>query len=206
MWRKKESDKRKTEGVVWIISLCLGLCGAFLAGAPSLKEQQLQKEISQEVIRFHVLANSDSPEDQAEKLRVKETVVKKLQPVLAKASSREETKKLVAEQMEEIQEEAFSLVTPRKVRVSLETDWFPEKTYGDCTFPPGEYEALRIEIGEAKGHNWWCVLYPGLCFKEAASCVVPLESKEKLEVLLDEEAYDFILHPKKVKIRFRWLG
>lgn len=207
MWRKKESDKkRRTEGVVWIVSLCLGLCGAFLAGAPSLKEQQLQKEISQEVLRFHVLANSDSPEDQAEKLRVKEAVVKKLQPVLAEASSREETEKLVTEQMDGIQKEAFALVKPRNVRVSLETDWFPEKTYGDCTFPPGEYEALRIEIGEAKGRNWWCVLYPGLCFTESVKGVVPQEGKEELEVLLDEDAYDFILHPKKVRIRFRWLG
>lgn len=206
MWKKKESDKRRTEGVVWMISLCLGLGGAFLAVTPSLQEQRIQKEISQEVLRFHVLANSDSSEDQEEKLRVKEAVVKKLQPVLAEASSREETEKLVTEQMDEIQKEAFALVKPRNVRVSLETDWFPEKTYGDCTFPPGEYEALRIEIGEARGHNWWCVLYPGLCFKEAVNGVVPQEGKEKLEVLLDEDAYDFILHPKKVRIRFRWLG
>ena len=185
MWKKKESDKRRTEGVVWMISLCLGLGGAFLAVTPSLQEQRIQKEISQEVLRFHVLANSDSSEDQEEKLRVKEAVVKKLQPVLAEASSREETEKLVTEQMDEIQKEAFALVKPRNVRVSLETDWFPEKTYGDCTFPPGEYEALRIEIGEARGHNWWCVLYPGLCFKEAVNGVVPQEGKEKLEVLLD---------------------
>lgn len=205
MWKKKESDKRRTEGVVWMISLCLGLGGAFLAGTPSLQEQRIQKEISQEVLRFHVLANSDSSEDQEEKLRVKEAVVKKLQPVLAEASSREETEKLVTEQMDEVQKEAFALVKPRNVRVSLETDWFPEKTYGDCTFPPGEYEALRIEIGEAKGRNWWCVLYPGLCFKEVVNGVVPQEGKEKLEVLLDEDAYDFILHPKKVRIRFRWL-
>ena len=94
--------------------------------------------------------------------------------MLAEASSREETEKLVTEQMDEIQKEAFALVKPRNVRVSLETDWFPEKTYGDCTFPPGEYEALRIEIGEARGHNWWCVLYPGLCFKEAVNGVVPV--------------------------------
>ena len=60
--------------------------------------------------------------------------------------------------------------------------WFPEKSYGDVTFPEGNYEALRIEIGAAKGHNWWCVLYPSLCFMDTTNAVVPREGKEKLKM------------------------
>ena len=76
--------------------------------------------------------------------------------------------------------------------------------YGDCTFPEGSYETLKIEIGEARGRNWWCVLYPALCFTDAVHPVVSGEGKEELEEVLDEDTYDFILHPARTKIRFRW--
>lgn len=177
---------------------------AFLAGTPSAKEQEIQQEIASEILRFHVLANSDTPEDQAEKLRVRDAVIRELEPVLAQSTSREDTRERVKKEMQEIQKTAEEIVRPRAVRVSLAADQFPEKTYGTCTFPEGEYEALRIEIGEAAGHNWWCVLYPGLCFQEASRPVVTEDGEKMLEGLLDEAAYDFILHPVKTKIRFRW--
>ena len=186
------------------MSFCVGLIGAALISLLFAREQRMQREIAQEILRFHVLANSDSREDQEEKLEVRDAVVRKLQPLLEKSSSREETEKIVMQQMDMITETASTVVNPRKVRVSLTRDWFPEKTYGDCTFPSGEYRALRIEIGEAKGQNWWCVLYPGLCFTDTVHGVVTEEGKEKLEGLLEEETYDFILHPHKIKIRFRW--
>lgn len=71
------------------------------------------------------------------------------------------------------------------VTAAVTTCWFPDKTYGDVTFPAGNYEALRIEIGSAKGHNWWCVLYPSLCFRDAANAVVPNEGKRKIETCFD---------------------
>ena len=194
----------RTEGYILALSFCVGLIGAALISLLFAREQRMQREIAQEILRFHVLANSDSREDQEEKLEVRDAVVRKLQPLLEKSSSREETEKIVMQQMDMITETASTVVNPRKVRVSLTRDWFPEKTYGDCTFPSGEYRALRIEIGEAKGQNWWCVLYPGLCFTDTVHGVVTEEGKEKLEGLLEEETYDFILHPHKIKIRFRW--
>lgn len=194
----------KKEGYILAVSLCVGFLGVILISMLFEREQRLQREIAGEILRFHVLANSDSEEDQEEKLKVRDAVVRKLQPLLEKSSSREETEKILLQQMDMIEETAGTVVNPKKVKVSLTKDWFPEKTYGDCTFPSGEYRALRIEIGEARGHNWWCVLYPGLCFTDTVHGVVTEEGKEKLEGLLEEEAYDFILHPHKIKVIFRW--
>ena len=78
------------------------------------------------------------------------------------------------------------------MKAKLTKSYFPQKTYGDVTFPAGEYEALHIEIGRAKGHNWWCVLYPNLCFVDATNAVVPKKSKEKLKSVLDEEEYEMV--------------
>lgn len=194
----------KKEGYILAVSLCVGFLGVILISMLFEREQRLQREIAGEILRFHVLANSDSEEDQEEKLKVRDAVVRKLQPLLEKSSSREETEKILLQQMDMIEETAGTVVNPQKVKVSLTKDWFPEKTYGDCTFPSGEYRALRIEIGEARGHNWWCVLYPGLCFTDTVHGVVTEEGKEKLEGLLEDETYDFILHPHKIKVIFRW--
>ena len=85
---------------------------------------------------------------------------------------------------------------------------FPEKKYGDMTFPQGEYEALRITLGEAAGHNWWCVLYPSLCFIDDVTGVVTEEKKEELREVLTEEEFLYILEnpeeKEKLQIGFRW--
>ena len=79
---------------------------------------------------------------------------------------------------------------------------FPEKSYGDITFPAGEYEALRIEIGESKGQNWWCVLYPNLCFIDAVNAVVPQEGKEELKQVLEEDTYKMVTATTPFRIKW----
>ena len=81
----------------------------------------------------------------------------------------------------------------------MTTSYFPDKTYGDVTFPAGNYTALRVEIGEAKGQNWWCVLYPNLCFLDAVNAVVPEEGKQKLEQVLTEEEYRQVTAAENLK-------
>lgn len=199
-------EDRTQKQTILALSLCAAFLAAFLTCIPSAKERKMQRQIADEILRFHVLANSDSPEDQKEKIRVRDAVIRELESALVSAESKEMTRERIKTEMKQIKKTAEEIVSPRTVRVSLTSDYFPEKTYGDCTFPEGEYEALRIEIGEAAGHNWWCVLYPCLCFKEASKPVMTDDGEETLENLLDESAYDFILHPVKTKIRFRWLG
>ena len=91
------------------------------------------------------------------------------------------------------------------VSAAVTTCWFPDRTYGDLTFPAGNYEALRVEIGAAEGHNWWCVLYPGLCFLDSANAVVPEEGREKLKNVLTEEEYSRITATSDFKVSwFFW--
>ena len=87
------------------------------------------------------------------------------------------------------------------VSVAVTTCYFPDRTYGDVTFPAGNYKTLRIELGDAAGHNWWCVLYPNLCFLDGTCKIVPKQGKENLKQVVTEEEYEWITTGKPVKAK-----
>ena len=180
-------------GIMFALLLVL----AFNREVHKTQETSLQQGIAEDILRFHVLANSDSTEDQQLKMEVKEAVLEYMSGYLNGNENLEETRQTVQTHLHDIQEYAMTVVREKgydySVQAELATCYFPVKTYGDCTFPAGEYEALRILIGEAGGHNWWCVLYPNLCFVDAVYGVVEDEEKEKLENVLTEEEYQSIL-------------
>lgn len=195
---------------IWITALTIGLLGAFAAaGLERVNAEQIQQGIAGEIIRFHVLANSDSEADQTLKMQVKETVVGQMKEMLAESDSVEESRVVIEENLEEIESIAKAEIERRGynygVTASLAAAYFPQKTYGDCTFPEGWYEALQIKIGEAKGRNWWCVVYPSLCFTDSVQGIVSEEDKEELKKILTNEEYDNILHGAEMKVSFRWL-
>lgn len=163
----------------------------------------LQQQIATQVLRFHIRANSDTVADQQKKLRIKQSLLEWLTPILSENTSKSETIQCIRKNLPDIRKEATRMAAPEPVTVTLQKEWFPEKTYGTCTFPEGIYDALRVDIGQAKGHNWWCVLYPSLCFADALESSMTEEGEEKLQQVLDEDAYDLLLHPQKLKIRFR---
>ena len=163
----------------------------------------LQQQIATQVLRFHIRANSDTVADQQKKLRIKQSLLEWLTPILSENTSKSETIRCIRKNLPDIRKEATRMAAPEPVTVTLQKEWFPEKTYGTCTFPEGIYDALRVDIGQAKGHNWWCVLYPSLCFADALEPSMTEEGEEKLQQVLDEDAYDLLLHPQKLKIRFR---
>lgn len=163
----------------------------------------LQQQIATQVLRFHIRANSDTVADQQKKLRIKQSLLEWLTPILSENTSKSETIQCIRKNLPDIRKEATRMAAPEPVTVTLQKEWFPEKTYGTCTFPEGIYDALRVDIGQAKGHNWWCVLYPSLCFADALEPSMTEEGEEKLQQVLDEDAYDLLLHPQKPKIRFR---
>lgn len=163
----------------------------------------LQQQIATQVLRFHIRANSDTVADQQKKLRIKQSLLEWLTPILSENTSKSETIQCIRKNLPDIRKEAARMAAPEPVTVTLQKEWFPEKTYGTCTFPEGIYDALRVDIGQAKGHNWWCVLYPSLCFADALEPSMTEEGEEKLQQVLDEDAYDLLLHPQKLKIRFR---
>lgn len=172
----------------------------------SRKQAGMQQELAESVLRFHVLANSDSQKDQALKMRVKEAVLSYMEEELPQSDSVETTKEWATSHLAQIEELAGQLIAKEgydySVNAEVTTCRFPEKTYGDITFPSGEYEALRIEIGKAKGQNWWCVLYPNLCFIDAVHAVVPDEGKKELKKGLEEDTYEMIT--AKPRFRIGW--
>ena len=168
------------------------------------KQSQMQEDLAKEVFRFHVLANSDSDEDQALKMQVKEAVIAYMQEEIPESDSVETTKEWARSHLDAIVNLAKAVIREEgydyPVMAEVTTCDFPDKTYGDITFPSGRYEALRIEIGEANGQNWWCVLYPNLCFIDAVHAVVPEEGKKDLKKVLQEDTYEMVTATSRFKI------
>lgn len=135
------------------VSLCTAVFTYRVSGNES--RNRIQEELAQDIIRFHVRANSDSDEDQKRKLAVKDAVVEYLSPLLAESQSIDESKEILSESMVDIENIAHETLMAHggdsKVNVYFEESYFPMKTYADVTFPPGVYEAFRIDIGEHCG-------------------------------------------------------
>ncbi len=163
--------------------------------------EEIQENIADNIIRLHVIANSDTDTDQSLKLKVRDGIIEQLQNTIAGTSSAAGAEKLLASQEDNIKNSALDIISGNgynyPVNVSLEERYFPVKSYGDLIFPAGNYKALCVEIGEAKGRNWWCVLFPSLCFVDETYAVVPDSSKEKLKETLSEEEYESLSQDSK---------
>ena len=187
------------------------LTGCCLLAATTIdknREIEVQADVAQEVLRFHVRANSEKETDQTVKMEVKEAVISYLQPILSQMDSVEKTREVLAAHLTDIKQAAETVLKNNHcsygATVFLRKESFPEKTYGDCSFPAGFYEAVVIELGNGQGHNWWCMLYPGLCFVDETYGIVTEEKKEELKQVLTEDSYEWITEPKNRKITFRW--
>ena len=172
-------------------------------------QADMQEHLAEEVLRFHVLANSDSDADQALKLKVRDSVLAFLEETMPEMDDADQTALWMREHIDAIEEIGRETVMAEgagyPVSAAVTTCWFPDRTYGDISFPAGNYQALRIEIGAAKGHNWWCVLYPGLCFQDSANAVVSEEGRKKLKNVLTEEEYSRITATSDFKVSwFFW--
>lgn len=126
-----------------------------------------QRQLSQQVVRLHVLANSDSEADQALKLAVRDAVLRQAEPLLAGAANRVSAEEAISAHLADISAAGQAVVDEAgydyTVRSELTSCYFPTREYTDFSLPAGEYRALRVEMGAAAGHNWWCVVYPPLC-------------------------------------------
>ena len=165
-------------------------------------------DIANSVFRLHVIANSDSKEDQDLKYKVRDSLLKYMKEICGDCKSKDEAIALVTEHQEEFKQIALQTIKDNgysyDVNISIGNFEFPTKDYGDISLPAGYYDALRVEIGEAKGQNWWCVMFPPLCFVDVTSGVVPEESKEQLEDNLSEEEYALVSEDSDVKIQFKF--
>lgn len=169
----------------------------------------IQHSLANKVLRLHILANSNSSFDQNLKLKVRDKVVEFLTPKLENSTDLNETKKIISGNMDNIKNIASEVVSEYAdypIAVSLNTSNFPTKHYQKVSFPAGEYEALKIIIGEGKGNNWWCVMFPPLCFTDSSAGTFNEKSEKTLKENLTDEEYNLINSDKPdVKIKFRLL-
>ncbi len=157
----------------------------------------VSSDIASSVFRLHVIANSDSDEDQALKYIVRDNILKYMNSLIdTNVASKEETVEVISNNLDNFRRIAQDTVYEEgynyTVNVEIGNFAFPTKDYGDISLPSGYYDALRISIGNADGRNWWCVMFPPLCFVDVTSGIVPEESKTTLEDTLSNEEYDLI--------------
>lgn len=204
-----ESEKKKGKAVFFILFGIFLVCGSFFVKYQVKKSrEERQEEISAQVLRFHIRANSDRDEDQNLKLKVKTQIVSYLQKLLCNCQSREESKIIIRQHLGEIEQIADRVCRqenqPTQVKAYLTRENFPLKQYGDMIFPSGQYDALRIDLGKAEGKNWWCMMYPSLCMIDGVVEKVPEESKEKIRKEVSMETYESLLIQKrKYHIKFK---
>lgn len=169
-----------------------------------------EEEIYDSVVRLHVLANSDSEEDQALKLQVRDAVLEVTTPLLADCKTQEEAKKILENNTEAILTAAKKALADAgssySATVLLDTEEYPERDYDSFCFPAGSYLSLRVCIGEAEGKNWWCCLFPPLCL---GSSTVSSDDAEDafISVGLTPSQYKIITESDRpvYKVRFKIL-
>ena len=156
----------------------------------------ISTDIANSVFRLHVIANSDSEIDQNLKYTVRDSLLEYMNELCANCTSKEEAITIASQNLEKFKEIALNTIKSEgfnySVNVQIGNFEFPTKHYGDISLPAGYYDALKVEIGKAQGQNWWCVMFPPLCFTDVSSGVVPQESKEDLENSLTDEEFSIV--------------
>ncbi|MHB8065663.1 MAG: stage II sporulation protein R [Ruminiclostridium sp.] len=174
--------------------------------------EDINAGLSQNLVRLHVVANSDSAADQALKLKVRDTIIEFMKNKLANSKDINETKTIIRDNLKNIEQVSNEVIKKNNskdsVKVTMGNYDFPTKTYGDIALPAGEYQALRVVIGNGVGANWWCVLFPPLCFVDATHGAIPDSVKKDLKSALSTEEYQLITSADNeedipIKIKFK---
>lgn len=199
----KTAEKTSKRLHIWEIPLLIGMAVFLISGAVSLQNRD---QLADKVVRLHILANSDSEEDQALKLRVRDRVLERATELLEQTGDRREAADVLQSHLPELEriaaEEISDCGYEYDVTAEVANTMFPTKEYDGFTLPAGEYLALRIIIGEGNGHNWWCVVFPPLCTTAAAD--VPASAlaagfDEEEVALVTEENEGYVLKFKAME-------
>ena len=204
---KKFLNKIKNSkiGIIIILSILLILYTTICAIS---YVQAVSTDISDSVFRLHVIANSNSDEDQNLKYKVRDNLLNYMNNICKDCTSKEEAINIVSEHQEEFKQVALETIKNEgysyDLKIEIGNFEFPTKQYGDISLPAGFYDALKVEIGKAEGRNWWCVMFPSLCFVDISSGIVPEESKEDLQNVLSDEEYTIISDSSNYGIKFKF--
>lgn len=174
----------------------------------------ISSNLSDSVFRLHIIANSDSSADQELKLKVRDKIIEYMNTLTSNSSDKKDVISIVNNHLDSFKEIALNTIKENgynyDVNIEIGNFHFPTKSYGDISFPVGNYDALKIEIGDAIGQNWWCVLFPPLCFVNSSTGVVPDDSKNTLKENINSESYEIISegnnsndNTSDIKIKFK---
>lgn len=171
--------------------------------SPSSADRSSALSVEDRILRLHILAVDDDTVSQEIKLHVRDAVLTLLQDAVADAADAKEAEAAILPLLADIVTVANQTLehygVSYRATAELTTEFFPIKQYGSLLLPPGEYRALRIVLGEGAGRNWWCMLYPSLCFTEGITATLPEEEKENLHGLFTEEEYDLLFSEESGK-------
>ena len=164
--------------------------------------------ISSSVFRLHVIANSDSAEDQNLKYLVRDALIDYMNSVSKNSNSKDEAISIAYQHKSDFYKIAKKVINDNgydyNVNISIGNFTFPTKNYGDISLPAGYYDALKVEIGNASGQNWWCVMFPPLCFVDISTGIVPEDSKETIKDSLLTEEYNLINNAQTADVKFKF--
>ena len=182
--------------MAFAVTLLIGCCAS--AGRSALAEQ---------VLRLHVVANSDDREDQAVKLKVRDAVLAQAQPALQGVTDSRTAEQVLTPMLAELERTAAEVLAAEgvddRVSVSISDQWFPTKEYDSFSLPAGQYRALRVVIGAGEGQNWWCVVFPPLCFaavtEEVAAAAAQAGLSEDQVALITGQDGGYVLKFKVIE-------
>ncbi len=165
-------------------------------------------DIANSVFRLHVIANSDTTQDQNLKLKVRDALLGFMKEHSSTCSSKEEVMMVAKSLEKDLKQVALDVIKQNgfdyDVDIQIGTSQFPTKQYGDIALPAGNYDSLKVKIGNASGQNWWCVMFPPLCFVDVSTGIVPDSSKQELKKNLNDEEYDLISETNSNEVNFKF--
>jgi stage II sporulation protein R len=187
-----------------LTSVAIIIIIAMVLNTKNISGKASQSDVAGKLIRFHVIANSDDKVDQDLKLKVRDSVLEYVSPKLINSKDIEESRKIINNENKNIKKIAEMVINKNGFKYSVATtlskEYFPVKTYGNITLPQGEYEAFKILIGSGSGQNWWCVMFPPLCFVDITKGDVAFEETERdMRSVLSEDEYELIDNTKDNK-------
>lgn len=205
---QRETVKWKKRFMILALFFAFGVTAALNRMVNDTVREYTQHKLAEEIVRIHIVANSDSSRDQQLKGQVKQTVLNYLEENMPEGMEADGTKRWMKDHTDEIERYASDTVEKAgfsyPVSAGVITCWYPEKRIGNLIFPEGNYESFRVEIGDGAGHNWWSVLYPNLCFMDAVHEVNEENEELKAEKILTDEETNWMTDSEKIRIKWYW--
>lgn len=188
-----------------VISLLFGLMFSMLIMAYA---DETQKSIADSLVRLHIVANSDSQIDQSVKLLVRDAVIDELSPIISNASNPSHAQQIINDNLSLVEKAAQSVLKKNNLSYGATAlctiSHFPTKQYENIILPAGNYNALKIILGNGDGQNWWCVMYPPLCFEGSIDGNMNSDAKTLLKSNLDSDEYALICQNSSIPVKFKF--